>query len=382
MRYESSAGELSSPPSGSLSEPESPSRHAAAAARFKNMNSGDISMSDDQRHEQGSALQYEQMKTVPGSENGPPKRFGMVDGVWVQLTAAGVPRKKPGRKPGTVVKTKNADGSEQQPGQLGQEDQPRVRKPRKPKDPNAPPVQRKRKIAPADAASESNAPSAKVVALGHDSARSPPQSISNTPAHPHQSTSEHRFSPSVSKREVSTPAFMQSILNAETPSRIPSNSNGNTIPVRTVGQSYDPIRDGKYDPVRETMVANPYSSNAGSPRAPTQASNRSPSIASMIEPHAPPLRSPSSAHIVYPPTSTQPRFQTSDSLPVSPSNLSRPMSTPAQTSLKKDLPPAPPQSLDLFPRSQTSQLLPTDPSERPLLSTSLILGSQRPRQII
>lgn len=341
MRYESSAGELSSPPSGSLSEPGSPSRQGAAG-RAKKMATQELGAPETPR-QHPEIPQFEDYRTVDGEGGAPSKRYGLLDGQWVQLTAAGVPRKKPGRKPGTVVKPKAADGSDQ--GQA----EAKVRKPRKPRDPNAPPVQRKRKIAPADGI-ENAGNSPKIFALG---APSEPESThqSNTgmspsmQGHRPQSSMDHHYSPNAPKRE-SYPSSMQGILNSDPPARPHSTSNGNSIPMRTSGQSYDPIRDGKYDPVRESMG---FPSASGSPRAPSQVPNRSPSIASIIEPQSSVLRSPTQIHGAYQPAATQSRFQNheSSSMPPSPSQPARPTSNPTHQSRpayepKKDQPPAPP----------------------------------------
>ena len=345
-RYDSSAGELSSPPSGSLSEPGTPSRRTAAA-KIKKMGADEIVVSDDQRPKNPETPHIERIQTVEGSAGAPDKKYGLVEGEWVQLTAAGVPRKKPGRKPGTVVKPK-AEGSEHEA---------KARKPRKPRDPNAPPIQRKRKIAPADAGAENSGPSTKVFALGAPNENSPPtkpilgaagsptQSPSQSPSQIHsngqkQQTLEHRYSPNVLKRESYAPSSMQNILNADPPPRPQSTGNATSMPVRSSSQSYDPIRDRKYDPIRETF------SNTGSPRAQNQAANRSPSIASLIEPQ-PALESPSQNHNGFQPSHS--KLQTSSSVPASPSQPSKlttsvtPSSQPsAEETKEKEKSPAPP----------------------------------------
>lgn len=366
MRYESSAGELSSPPSGPLSEPGSPSRSAAAGSSNNNrsMKSNHIVINEDQRRQSDGAPQYEQITTTPSGGGGPAKRFGLVDGHWVQLTAAGLPRKKPGRKPGMggVKSSKNSEGPDGNQSGSAAPEHSKVRKPRKPRDPNVPAQPRKRKIAPAGTENgpESTGPSPKIFALstpGPSSSQSSPQNRQSMGLHQHQSHAslEQHFSPKVPSRE-SYPGSMQSILNADPPPRPQSTSNGSTIPVRTVGQSYDPIRDGregKYDPVRETMVSNKPFSNSGSPRAPSQVANRSPSIASIIDPAPSVLRSPGQSHNAYQPAPAQPRFQARESpLPASPSQPPKTISNSAQTSHpsasepKKDQTPAPP----LIPR--------------------------------
>ncbi|CAM1503800.1 Fc.00g013910.m01.CDS01 [Cosmosporella sp. VM-42] len=341
-RYDSSAGELSSPPSGSLSEPPSPSQQANNRSK---QDAEEIILGENY-------LQHRLPPPPPQSASGPPKRYGWIDGQWVQLTAAGVPRKKPGRKPGTVVKPRNSDGTEI-----------KTRKPRKPRDPNAPaPIQRKRKIAPAGIENDPDglADSKSLLAaasrqprmsdVSNMTASSPAQQYQHPLQHPHHQE-QQRYSPKIPKREH-YPGSMQNILNSDPPSQSQPSPNM-AIPMRTSGQSYDPIR-GNYDPVRETMVSHqpgPYASNSGSPRAPTQMPNRSPTIASLLEPAGAPQASPSQSHShhVFQPASTQSRFQAHEaSVPPSPSNQPRPGSTPTplarpqvQEPSKPPPPPAP-----------------------------------------
>ncbi|KAM0261305.1 hypothetical protein ACHAQJ_002336 [Trichoderma viride] len=365
-RFDSSAGELSSPPSGSLSEPGSPSHGAArrpnVATDRSRLDMDQIVVSGDQNSQQ-YAQQYSSQPppgTSPGpssgSRNQTPKRYSLIDGEWVQLTAAGVPRKKPGRKPGSVVKPKaSADGPEQT----------KSRKPRKSREAEALPVQRKRKLAPASDI-DTDAPSPRPLApAGSGPPSSSPslhpqlgESLTSTPQHQLQQLPDRRYSPKMQKRE-GYPSSMQSILNADPPpvTRSPSNSiaSPTSIPVRTSGQSYDPIR-GNYDPVRETMTSH-YSSAAGSPRPIlAQPSHRSPSIASMIEPQPSTTKpSPGQSHLAYPPAMSQPRLQAKDAtpLPPSPSYVPKtstptpanqtPAMKPAIHEIKRDAPtPTPP----------------------------------------
>jgi hypothetical protein len=358
MRYESSPGELSSPPSGSLSDPDSPSRQATTrppnASGLEEIVVGNEHRQQQQlqAQQQGSQTPHPQYQTTTTTTpNGTQKRYAWVDGAWVQLTAAGVPRKKPGRKPGTVVKPK-IEGADQQP---------KARKPRKPRDPNAPPIQRKRKLAPASDM-ELDMPNIGVGAGASATASAPP-SVAPSPTprslapaglmtSPHQQHSttattnspssrpgEQHYSPKIQKTE-SYPSSMQSILNSEPAGLYP-------VPVRTSGQNYDPIR-GNYDPVRETITTHKsFSSSAGSPRAPTQLPRRSPSIASLIDAPAPSLKSPNNP---YPSGTAQSRVkaQESASLPASPAQSFKPVSTYAPASKtpatepKKDPPPPPP----------------------------------------
>lgn len=312
------------------------------------------SQSQSQSQQQRSFQQYQPPPPNDNTSiNGrpqPQKRYQLIDGEWVQLTAAGVPRKKPGRKPGSVVKPKTTtptgDGS----------DQTKARKPRKSRDPDAPPIQRKRKLAPASDAETEVSGSRPLAPAGSGTASPSPSMqplLGESLAQRHQPHhAEQRYSPKMPKRE-GYPGSMQSILNADPPQASPPNHTGSTaIPVRTSGQSYDPIR-GNYDPVRETMTShshNHYSSTSGSPRglAATQATHRSPSIASLIEPQASTKASPSHA---YQHTLSQPRLQHQEasSMPPSPSYAPKPVSTPTQTpqhisqeTVKEVPPPAPP----------------------------------------
>ncbi len=105
---------------------------------------------------------------------------------------------------------------------------------------------------------------------------------------------------------------MQSILNAEpSPPPPPPAPQQQTTPVRSSGQSYDPIRSSTYDPVRETMLArDPYGtgplSSPGPPVQPAAKPTRaSPSIASLVDPPVAILRSPAAAPPPPPPPPPQ-----------------------------------------------------------------------------
>jgi len=174
------------------------------------------------------------------------------------LTKNGIPRRKPGPKPGTTLKRHSnvhEDGIE------------KARKPRKPKDPNAPPVQRKRKNASADPdGSESRS---RAASLGPGLGGAASQQV-------HRFAEEERGSTlsrldhnaqQLPKRE-SLPGSMSKILNAD-PEPATRQSQPPAPPPRTSGTAYDPIRSSNYDPIRGTMVPNHYSGSAGSPRAPT-----------------------------------------------------------------------------------------------------------------
>lgn len=331
----SSPTSLSSPPASSISNPSSPSR----------LNVGRANIEMDE--------------IVVDTASGP--RFGVVAPVQppppdVPLTAAGLPRKKPGRKPGSTVKPKvNPDGTPAA-------EAPKVRKPRKPRDPNAPPIQRKRKIA----ATQEPAEPEQASTLSSGSASHQPQqateaspmrmdldprpaAASATPSS--GNTPNQQSNPAkVPKREG--PSFMSSLLNRESPPPLPA-------PPAPVRMAFDPVRSSSYDPVRETMVTrDPYGTSAlASPRGPSQMTNRasaSPSISSLID--APPqssaskVVSPTQAHSSFH-TTAQGRFQDPSSLPPSPSNQVRkdppPLSGPAPKSstveIKKPGPPPMPQ---------------------------------------
>ncbi|KAG5984868.1 hypothetical protein E4U55_002796 [Claviceps digitariae] len=260
----------------------------------------------DQPHAARSPTLHQYQQPSPnsstaGGRTSAQKRYDYIDGQFVQLTAAGVPRKKPGRKPGSSVKPKTPDGS----------DAAKVRKPRKPRDPNAPPLQRKRKIASVSVGGDGGDSDASRTASGHHKINS-----TSSPSQHHQ---YYESSPKMPKRE-GYPGSMQSILNADPPSTT-SPPASTTIPVRSSGLSYDPIR-GNYDPVRETLtsrVSNPYPSTSGSPQGPTQkAAIPSPSIARMIDPQG---RADISPQHVFPPHTANGRLQSRDlpSRPPSPS---------------------------------------------------------------
>lgn len=245
--------------------------------------------------------------TAPGGRPQPQKRYELIDGQWVQLTAAGVPRKKPGRKPGTVVKPKAA-ASDAVP------DQPKPRKPRKARDPNAPPTARKRKLAPAsDLDTDGDAPRPAA-----PSAQMAVTSSAIQQQRERQPSADQRYSPKIPKRD-GYPGSMHNILNAEPPA-------SSTVPVRSSGLSYDPIR-GNYDPIRETIAAHgpsQFPPSSGSPRGSTQLAHRSPSIASMLEPKS--ATSPS--HLT---AATHVRLHANDSSSMPPSPSYRQASTSGPT---------------------------------------------------
>ncbi|KAK4166526.1 hypothetical protein QBC43DRAFT_256944 [Cladorrhinum sp. PSN259] len=337
-QHYSSSPSLSSPPSAIGSEPTSPTR-------VINAGRANIEM-DEIIVDPSSAARFGIMQTQQSSEHPP----------GVQLTAAGIPRKKPGRKPGSTVKPKtNPDGT-------AVAEAPKQRRPRKPKDPNAPPIQRKRKAATGDG-NETNSEMDARAASGPPPP-SAPAAVSAAPAAPARLTSmrmslDAQPGPAKAgfvqapKRESTGSMQMQSLLNDDPPPK----------PAAPARQMFDPIR-GNYDPVRETMVTrDPYGTGSlGSPRAPTttQVVNRasaSPSIASLVDP-TPSLISPRQSQ-AYPATTTatttttttsQARFQeVVSSVPPSPSNNIRSAATaPTTPSMPKPVlaevrrPPPPP----------------------------------------
>ncbi|KAJ2894925.1 Histone promoter control protein 2 [Zalerion maritima] len=248
----------------------------------------------------------------------------------VPLTKAGLPRKKPGRKPGSTVKPRDPDS-----------DAAKARKPRKPRDPNAPPIQRKRKAPPtaADGPTSNAVTPDDVPSNNHSSnplaaAAAAGTSLSSfaDAAQSHQprmsdftdmrmaasrSPAQSGMMNKVPKRE-SMPSSMQNILNSEPD---PSPPAPTVPPARSV---FDPVR-GSYDPVRETMMArDPYgTASLGSPRA-TQAqtlnrASASPSIASLVDGPVPQMRSPVSSFNVTQPHAAASR-QEPTSMPTSPSH--------------------------------------------------------------
>ncbi|EAQ83295.1 hypothetical protein CHGG_09699 [Chaetomium globosum CBS 148.51] len=324
QQHYSSSPSLSSPPSA-LSEPGSPTRmlHAGRA---------NIEM-DEIIVDPSSVARFTIMQQHQPAE--PVQN--------VPLTAAGLPRKKPGRKPGSTVKPKvPADGSSANAAEA-----PKQRRPRKPKDPNAPPVQRKRKAATNEASDANSEMDAR-------SASGPPRQTKITELTPMRMSLDSRTTPTdigfaptapptVPKRESTSGSMnMMNILNGDPEQPKPQPA---APPAR---QMFDPIRGG-YDPIRESMATrDPYGTGPlGSPRAPTQITNRasaSPSIASLVDPQ--PVPSVISPRPAYTNPTSQPRFQDSTSMPPSPSNAVRStpqsMPKPALTDARRPPPPPPP----------------------------------------
>ncbi|KAK3376672.1 hypothetical protein B0T24DRAFT_523918 [Lasiosphaeria ovina] len=320
MQHYSSSPSLSSPPSA-LSEPGSPTRflHAGRA----NIEMDEIIVDPGAAPRAGiMQVQRQQQQVAPPLD--------------VPLTAAGLPRKKPGRKPGSTLKPKvpPADGSSTNA------DQPKQRRPRKPRDPNLPPIQRKRKVAATDGM---DPPPVMEQRSFSGSAAGRQTKITELtpirpaiPIEPRPAPAESSFAPTPPKRE-SLPVSMQSILNDDPP----PNVKAQAAPARM----FDPIR-GNYDPIRETMVSrDPYGTGPlGSPRAPSQVNraSASPSIASLVDPSPANIMSPIASNTSYNNAAAQPRFQESTSLPPSPSHHVRLAPQPKPTIVEVKRPPPPP----------------------------------------
>ncbi|KAL2268389.1 hypothetical protein VTJ83DRAFT_3235 [Remersonia thermophila] len=219
----------------------------------------------------------------------------------VPLTAAGLPRKKPGRKPGSTVKPKPPPAE----GTAPAADQPKQRRPRKPKDPNAPPAPRKRKAAAVDAndtASDADTTSVPAPSRPEKITELPPMRMD---LDPRPSSVDIGFAPP--KRDTASGSMnMQNLLNNDEPPKPQPQPQPKPTPAPT-RQMFDPIR-GNYDPIRESAASRDSYGTAplGSPRAPTQVVNpasASPSIASLVDPQptvklcaAPASGSPEAGH--------------------------------------------------------------------------------------
>lgn len=248
------------------------------------------------------------------------------------LTKDGLPRRKPGPKPGSRI----AKRSSTQPGEEGE----KVKRQRKPKDPNAPSVPRKRKNA-STANEEGSEPKSRAVSRAVSVGGGGPGAASRQSKLTDMASPQGRLEPishKVPKRE-SIPESMSKILNADPePQQPQAQPLRPTAPSRTSGTNYDPIRSSNYDPVRETMVTHSYSNPLGSPRAPTSVVNRpsaSPSIASLVDPPVQNMISPSHSH-----TSFAQNIQQSQSQLRKPKESTSMPTSPAP--LRKEIPPPPP----------------------------------------
>ncbi|KAK7966618.1 uncharacterized protein PG986_000895 [Apiospora aurea] len=312
------------------------------------------------------------------------------------LTKDGLPRRKPGPKPGTKLKRlSNTDGSPA--------DGAKVRRPRKSKDPTAPPNARKRKLASAE-------PEAKIIEPQPEH-RAATIGASSTPISARQkqlsemgtTNLNNRVEPMAQpssnfKREVSSAqpriSSMSSLLNDPEPPPRPS-----APPARSSGTNYDPIRSN-YDPVRETMVTHSFSSSMGSPRAPASntvnRASASPSIASLVDPTpAQNLISPVPSRATFSQsTSSQPprAKQETSSVPVSPNPFRQPVSPnpfrqefvappapkPAAPEMRKSVPEVKKSTLEVK-KSTPTVVLPSKAGIeiRPTSITTIGAGSKR-----
>ncbi|KAI6360931.1 hypothetical protein MCOR25_006581 [Pyricularia grisea] len=310
MAQYSSSPSLSSPPSGSISDPGSPSRLIQGRAN--------IAMGDEIVVDTEARFRLDLGQPSAPQDN-------------VPLTAAGVPRKKPGRKPGAAAAAKKAAAAED--GSAASTDAPaKQRRPRKPKDPSAPPVQRKRKQPPTEL---DGAPDKRSSSVGLDSRQPKITDLTNLRMDLDSPSRSQQPAPPPAPPKAPARSSMHSLLNHDDP---PSPQRS-PPPVRNSGQSYDPVRSSNYDPVRETMVTrDPWGTGSlGSPRAPTQMQNRasaSPSITSLIDPvpsssAAAPLRSP-----LLPSKKVYGNYPESISAPTSPSNEMKAPTVPAPSTSK------------------------------------------------
>jgi hypothetical protein len=334
MRY-SSSPELSDPPSG-LSETASPTGYGTARARP----AGELD------------------EIVVDHSN---YRFD-ISGQPV-LTKDGVPRRKPGPKPGTKLgkRSSNPDGSSA--------DGAKTRRPRKPKDPNAP-LQRKRKLASLDPEEAKSHLESRSISLGAPAAAPRQQKITE------MATTLGRLEPMSQppfKREPSGQPRMSSMSNILNADPEPQ-SRPSAAPSRTSGTNYDPIRSN-YDPVRETMVTHSFSSSMGSPRGPTNVINRasaSPSIASLVDPPVQNIISPAPTHTTFAQSTVQQSRSRQDSMPESPN--------PFRATPKEFAPPPAPKPTP--PEAKKAVPLPTFPNKpqieiRPDSITTIGAGSKR-----
>ncbi|KAI2635800.1 HPC2-domain-containing protein [Hypomontagnella submonticulosa] len=221
------------------------------------------------------------------------------------LTKDGLPRRKPGPKPGTRINKRSSANPEE-----GAEKPKRVRKP---KDPNVPAASRRRKV-PASLDGEASEPTSRAASVsGGVNAGS--TGASRQVKITEMGTTQNRSEP-IPPREVKREGVgsMSSILNAdpEPPQQFSRQHSQPqparpSAPTRASGSSmYDPIRSSNYDPIRESMVShNNYSNPMGSPRNPSSTTgliNRasaSPSIASLVDPPVPNIISPVPSHTSF-----------------------------------------------------------------------------------
>ncbi|KAI0116534.1 hypothetical protein GGR51DRAFT_321086 [Nemania sp. FL0031] len=246
------------------------------------------------------------------------------------LTKDGLPRRKPGPKPGSRLKRNSTNLEE------GGEKPKRTRKP---KDPNAPPTQRRRKTAGTVDGENGDAPSRAASSPAGPGTGGP---VSRQPKITEMTTPTSRLEPILNRepKRESMPGSMSRILNAEpdlpqsyTPPQQqqqpqPQPPPRPSVTPRASGTAYDPIRSSNYDPIRETMVPHTYPNTIGSPRGPsnTNVINRasaSPSIASLVDPPVPNVISPvpSQASFAHNPQQSHAQPQQPQSRPQEPSSV-------------------------------------------------------------
>ncbi|KAI2466173.1 HPC2-domain-containing protein [Annulohypoxylon bovei var. microspora] len=245
------------------------------------------------------------------------------------LTKDGLPRRKPGPKPGTRINKRSSTNPEEEN---------KVKRVRKQKDPSAPTTSRRRKVTSLDGEASESRSRATSVAGGTNSGTAAP---SRQPKITEMVTAQNqnRLEPAP-QREVKRENIlgsMSNILNAEPepPHQYSRQQSQQTqqqptrpsVPSRTSGTNYDPIRSSNYDPIRGTMS---YSNPMGSPRGPSTTTNvinrasASPSIASLVDPPVPNIISPVPSHTSFTqnaPSHSQPQsgvHRESSSMPESP----------------------------------------------------------------
>ncbi|KAI1773176.1 HPC2-domain-containing protein [Hypoxylon cercidicola] len=260
------------------------------------------------------------MLSVPGSPAGnhKAKNGGELDEIIVDpttirydgsgqplLTKDGLPRRKPGPKPGTRINKRSSTNPED-----GNEKTKRVRKA---KDPNAPPTKGRRKMASLDG--EASEPRSRAASVAGGAGAGAGAAASRQPKITEMATmTQGRLEP-IPHKEVKRegmPGSMSSILNAdpEPPHQYPRPQSQQSqqqparpsVPSRTSGTNYDPIRSSNYDPIRESMQTHSYANSMGSPRGPTTSiinrASASPSIASLVDP-VPNIISPVPSHTSF-----------------------------------------------------------------------------------
>lgn len=265
------------------------------------------------------------------------------------LTKDGLPRRKPGPKPGSRLKRNSTNLEE------GGEKPKRTRKP---KDPNAPPTQRRRKTAGAVEGENGDTPSR---AASSPAGPGTGGSISRQPKITEMATPIGRLEPILHRepKRESMPGSMSRILNADPeppqsyqspqhpqqsqpqPQQQPQPPPRPSVTPRASGTAYDPIRSSNYDPIRETMISHSYPNTIGSPRGPTNTNsiNRasaSPSIASLVDPPVQNVISPVPSQSSFAPNhqqslaqpQPQPRPHDSSSVPASPNPFRRDFAPP------------------------------------------------------